>query len=184
MSEADLVQRCRHGDQEAFLALFQSYRAPAYRYCVGMVGSAEDARDIVQEAYLTALHGLKRLDESRGFGGWFYGILRHLCLATLKGRKAELPAESLRWEQAQQEPAGPDVQVGADERRRALAACLSQLTETQREVLVLRELEGLAYREIAERLDVPVGTVMSRLYDARRALGRLVAAHPVLGKES
>jgi len=181
MSEADLIRRCRLGETGAFLELFQDYRDPAYRYCVGMVGNPEDARDIVQDAYLAAIRGIKRLDPGRGFAGWFYGILRHLCVATLKGRKVELAPETLRWEA---EASCPEDEATQDERRRALASCLSQLTETQREVLLLREMEGLAYRDIAERLDVPMGTVMSRLYDARRALAKVASSHPALQKEA
>jgi RNA polymerase sigma-70 factor (ECF subfamily) len=180
--EAELMSRCRRGEPAAFTALFREFRDPAYRYCLGMVGRPEDARDIVQEAYLAALHGIRRLDPERGFAGWFYGILRHLCFATLKGRRCEVPAEQLEWEPSPEK--GPEAQAHEDERRRALAACLAELTATQREVLVLRELEGLAYREIAERLEVPMGTVMSRLYEARKALARVAAKHPALNEEA
>lgn len=181
--ESELVQRCRLGEPGAFTALFREYRDPAYRYCLALVGSTEDARDIVQEAYLAALHGIRRLDPERGFAGWFYGILRHLCFATLKGRRVvQVPEEELEWEPSPDK--GPEAVAHEDERRRALAACLSELTATQREVLLLREIEGLAYREISERLDVPMGTVMSRLYEARKALARVAARHPALHEEA
>jgi RNA polymerase sigma-70 factor (ECF subfamily) len=181
MSEAETIIRCQRGDQAAFRELFGGYRGSAYRFSIGMLGSRQDALDIVQEAFLAAFRGIKRLEPERGFAGWFHGILRHLCLAQLRQRRPTADPEVL--ERVADDGPTPEVQVADRERRAALLECLGRLTERQREVLVLRELEGLAYREIAERLQVPTGTVMSRLYDARRALAAVLEEHASLGSE-
>ena len=179
MTEADTIARCQRGDGAALLELFTGHREGAYRYCVGMLGDRQDALEIVQEAFLAAMRGIKRLDPERGFAGWFYGIVRHLCLATLRQRRPRTSPDLLINIAAPDD--SPEARASHSERRRALARCLDELTANQREVIVLRELEGHSYREIAERLEIPEGTVMSRLYDARRALARAMRRHPVLG---
>jgi RNA polymerase sigma-70 factor (ECF subfamily) len=161
--------------------LFTGYRTSAYRYCAGMLGSPEDAMDVVQEAFLVAFKGIRRVDPERGFGGWFHGILRHLCLATLRHRRAELNPDLLT--RLTDPGPSPESQTADAERCSAVARSLTNLTAVQREVIVLREFEGLSYREIAQRLEVPIGTVMSRLYEARRALARELRAEPALEPE-
>lgn len=181
MSEAATVIRCQQGDRAAFVDLFTGYRQGAFRYCAGMLGSPDDAMDVVQEAFLVAFKGIRRVDPERGFAGWFHGILRHLCLATLRHRRAELNPDLLT-RIADSRPS-PESETAATERRAVVARCLTRLTPVQREAIVLREFEGLAYAEMAERLEVPIGTVMSRLYEARRALARELRAQPGLDSE-
>jgi len=181
MSETQTILRCQQGDREAFQELFGGYRDTAYRFSIGMLGSRQDALDIVQEAFLAAFRGIKRLEPERGFAGWFHGILRHLCLAQLRQRRPAVDPAVL--ERVSDGGPSPEAQVAEGERRAALLECLGRLTARQREVLVLRELEGLAYGEIATRLEIPAGTVMSRLYDARRALARVLRDDPSLGNE-
>jgi len=181
MSEAATVLRCQQGDRAAFVDLFSGYRASAYRYCAGMLGSPEDAMDVVQEAFLVAFKGIGRVDPERGFAGWFHGILRHLCLATLRHRRTVANPDLLT--RVSDPGPSPETQTVDAERREAVARCLARLTAVQREVILLREFEGLGYREIADRLDVPIGTVMSRLYDARRALAREMRELPAFEPE-
>ncbi len=182
MSEAETIARCQQGDKGAFVELVGGHRDGAYRYCLGMVGSSEDALDIVQEAFLAAFQGIGRLDPARGFVGWFYGILRHLCLSTLRQRRPPSSPQILDGLSAPG-PSPEAVAVG-HEQQNALVSCLDELTPTQREVIVLREFEGHSYRDISEKLDVPIGTVMSRLYDARRALFRLMRRDPSFDTET
>jgi len=181
MNETETILQCQAGDSSAFGQIFSSYRDGAYRYCLGMVGSNADALDIVQEAFTAAFKGIGRLDATRGFAGWFYGILRHLCLATLRQHKQTSKPEILE----RLADAGPSPEAGLQlsERRSALVSGLDQLTPLQREVIVMRELEGHTYDQIAQQLDVPMGTVMSRLYDARRALARIIKRNPVFSSE-
>jgi RNA polymerase sigma-70 factor, ECF subfamily len=181
METTDYIARCKQGDKKAFVSLFRGHKDQAYRYCLGMVGSHQDAVDIVQDAFLAAYQGIGRIDSDRGFTGWFFGILRHLCLATLRGRKHQGTDEIFRY--IPSDDPGPEKEVQKKERAAALRECLDQLTLLQREVIVMREFEGLEYQIIAQRLEVPMGTVMSRLYDARKALSRLLRNHPSFQEE-
>ena len=176
LTEATLMMRARDGDSSAFGELVRRNMRRAYFACLGLVGSHDDALDLSQEAFTRALKASSRLDPERPFYPWLYGILRRLCLNHLRdgrSRRAKL-AEAGAWlqDEARDRASGtnPSRAAERDELRRRLATAIESLPPIQREVLVLREFEGLRYREIAELLEIPEGTVMSRLYAARQGL--------------
>jgi RNA polymerase sigma-70 factor (ECF subfamily) len=176
LTEATLMSRARDGDAHAFGELVRRHMRRAYFASLGLVGSHDDALDLSQEAFTRALNASSKLDPERPFYPWLYGILRRLCLNHLRdgrSRQAKL-AEAGAWlqDEARERASGADPSRAAerDELRRRLATAIESLPPIQREVLVLREFEGLRYREIAELLEIPEGTVMSRLYAARNGL--------------
>jgi len=169
-----LIARAQAGDTEAFGLLVKRYMRQAYFSALGLVGSREDALDLSQEAFARAFHARKAIDPARPFYAWYYTILRRLCLNWLRDRRnrRERLEEAGWWiEQValvQIDP--PDRALERREAHRRIAGALAQLSDAEREVLVLKEFEGLKYREIAERMGIPIGTVMSRLYSARAHL--------------
>jgi RNA polymerase sigma-70 factor (ECF subfamily) len=172
--EAELSRRARHGDAEAFGRLVERHMRRAYAHALGIVGSREDARDLSQEAFARAYRARHTLDPDRPFYGWLYQILRRVCFNFLRDRKtraALLEADAPDWlardAASQLDPASAAQR--ADTGRR-LASAIAALPPHEREVLVLKEFEELKYREIAELLAIPIGTVMSRLYSARKRL--------------
>lgn len=175
-TEASLVRRARGGDRDAFGALVERYMRRAYLQALGLVGSREDALDLSQEAFARAFRARQTLDPERPFYAWLYQILRRLCFNFRRDRRtraALLEREGLHWLTTVSARAAPEDPVTALERGdlcRRVAAALETLPDREREVLVLKEFEDLKYREIAELVGVPVGTVMSRLYAARRRL--------------
>lgn len=182
--ERTLVRRAQAGDIEAFGALVSQYMRRAYYAALGLVGSHDDALDLSQEAFSRAFRAHKSLDPNRSFYTWLYTILRRLCFNFLRDRKAQSHklAEAAGWlaEEARARVAAQSPVRAAElaELRSRVAGAIEQLPDRQREVLVLKEFEGLRYREIAELLGIPIGTVMSRLYTARRQLaGRLEKSH-------
>lgn len=182
--ERTLVRRAQAGDIEAFGALVSQYMRRAYYAALGLVGSHEDALDLSQEAFSRAFRARMSLDPNRSFYTWLYTILRRLCFNFLRDRKAQSHklAEAAGWlaEEARARVAAQSPVRAAElaELRSRVAGAIEQLPDRQREVLVLKEFEGLRYREIAELLGIPIGTVMSRLYAARRQLaGRLEESH-------
>lgn len=176
MTEATLMSRARDGDAHAFGELVRRHMRRAYFACLGLVGSHDDALDLSQEAFTRALRASSRLDPERPFYPWLYGILRRLCLNHLRdGRnRREKLVEAGAWLQDEARDrasrSNPARAAERDELRQRLATAIESLPPVQREVLVLREFEGLRYREIADLLEVPEGTVMSRLYAARNGL--------------
>jgi RNA polymerase sigma-70 factor (ECF subfamily) len=138
-----------------------------------MLGNLEDAKDALQNSFVRAYEAMGRFDLKRPFGPWFYQILRNQCRDMLRSRKARFRLEALD-ERLELKPA--DAETGPERRReRAVArellwTALERIGEEHREILVLKELQGFRYGEIAAILEIPEGTVASRLYHARRAL--------------
>lgn len=174
--ERTLVRRAQAGDVEAFGALVSRHMRRAYYAALGLVGSHDDALDLSQEAFSRAFRARMSLDPNRSFYTWLYTILRRLCFNFLRDRKAQSQklAEAAGWlaEEARARVAAQSPVRAAElaELRSRVAGAIEQLPDRHREVLVLKEFEGLRYREIAELLGIPIGTVMSRLYAARRQL--------------
>jgi len=176
MPESALMALASRGDEAAFGELVRRNMRRAYFSALGLTGSHEDALDLSQEAFTRALRASRRLDPERPFYPWLYGILRRLCLNHLRdGRARSVKLETAgSWLVAESREraaeTGPERTTEREELRRRVAAAIEALTPIQREVLLLREFEGLRYAEIAALLEVPEGTVMSRLYAARKAL--------------
>ncbi len=175
-AEAILVRRARAGETAAFGELVSIYMQRCYYVALGMVGSPQDAEDLSQEAFARAFRARARLDPDRPFYPWLYQILRRLCFnftrdTSARRRKLEYAGGWLVAEARSRAAADDPERVRAtDALRERLEREIAELSPTQREVFVLKEFQGLKYREIAELLDVPIGTVMSRLYAARQRL--------------
>lgn len=176
--ERELVRKCRAGDARFYEPLVRAYEPQGLRLAIGMMGNPEDAQDALQEAFVKTFRSLDNFDPARAFGPWFFQILRNQCRDLLRRRKARFKVEVVGDGLLESRPdTGPRSAVRHRERveaRRILWAALEQLPEDQREVLVLKELQGFRYQEIASILDVPEGTVASRLFNARQALKQVL----------
>jgi len=172
-SDATLVSRARAGEEEAFAQLVRRYQRAAYSLALGVLGRHEDAEDAAQEAFLVAL---ERLDECRDierFAGWFMTIVRtrSLNLVRREGIRSTDPLPL----HVRSPSRGPLEGAELEELRSQLSKALGSLSSTQREVVLLHDLEGWKHREIAERLNMPSGTVRSHLHFARRRLKELLS---------
>jgi RNA polymerase sigma-70 factor (ECF subfamily) len=177
-SDASLILRAQSGDTEAFGLLVTRHMRQAYFSALGFVGSREDALDLSQDAFARAFRARNAIDPDRPFFAWYYTILRRLCLNWRRNRRTEQMrlGEAGPWLEslAARGAVAPDRLAQQNEVRRRVAHALAQLSDDEREALVLKEFAGLKYREIAERMDCPMGTVMSRLYSARQRLARVL----------
>jgi RNA polymerase sigma-70 factor (ECF subfamily) len=179
-----LVLQAQSGDNRAFGELVTRYMRRAYFAALGLVGNHDDALDLSQEAFARAFRARRSLDPERPFYPWLYQILRRLCFNFLRDRKtraAKLAAASA-WmaadagDHAAQD--SPQRHIERAELRERIEAAIATLPAHEKEVLVMREFEGLRYREIADLLGIPIGTVMSRLYAARKALAAALEGEP------
>lgn len=174
VSERTLVLRAQAGDRRAFGELVARYMQRAYYVALGLVGSHDDALDLSQEAFVRAYRARASIDPDRPFYAWLYQIVRRLCFNFLRDRSTRRRKlqEATPWlaDLASAAAADPARAAERAELRGRLEAAIETLAEREREVLILREFEGLKYREIADLLGIPIGTVMSRLYTARRNL--------------
>ena len=171
--ERELLRKCQAGDARFFEPIVRVYEQPGLRIALGMMGNHEDAQDALQDAFVKTWQTLRRFDLNRSFGPWFFQILRNQCRDALRSRKARFSREVLD-EQLEIAPAnredGPERRLERQLAKERLWASLEKLNEDHREIIVLKELEGLRYGEIAGILKIPEGTVASRLFHARRAL--------------
>ncbi len=182
-SETALMGWAGSGDSGAFGELVRRHMRRGYRAALSLVGSHDDAMGLSQDAFMRALKHAAKMDPERPFYPWFYQILRRLCFNFLRDRsnRKRLLDEAGGWIADDpifgSRPEHPDGRLHQEDARRIIVQAMAGLPETQREVLVLREFEGLKYAEIADLLDIPAGTVMSRLYAARRGLADALEEH-------
>lgn len=173
--ERELLRKCKGGDARFYEPLVRAYERPGLRLALGMLGNGEDAWDALQNAFVKAFNSLDRFDLKRPFGPWFFQILRNQCRDMLRSRQARFKVETLD-EDLERRPAERDANSDPERYRQRSAAKeilwrgLERIGPEHREILVLKELEGLRYGEIATVLEIPEGTVASRLFHARRAL--------------
>jgi len=171
--ERELIRKCRGGDARFFEPLVRAYQGPGMRVAMGMMRDQDAAHDALQEAFVKAWKNLSRFDMKRTFGPWFFQILRNQCRDMLRSRQARAKHVT-KDERLEERPAGMEVGPGRHMERtdakRILWEGLGRVGDEHREILVLKELEDFRYHEIARILDIPEGTVASRLFHARRAL--------------
>lgn len=180
LSDAELMWQARQGDGAAFEQLVARHADALYRLAKALLGTSEDAEDVLQETYLGALRGLGRFQNRSAVKTWLTGILirqaRDLRRRKRVRRTASLDFSAPGDADASFAPAGPRTDRDA-ERRLDVSHMLQALSEEHREVLVLRELNGHTYEEISDLLSLPVGTVESRIFRARQVVREKFAGY-------
>jgi RNA polymerase sigma-70 factor (ECF subfamily) len=187
-----LIERCRRGDLAAFETLVERYRERVWRLAYHYLRDREDAWDVAQETFVRAWQGLPSFRGQSAFYTWLFRIAVNVATDRARQRAArrrafgneQVPEEE--WERVAGDPqASPDAVVASAEQRARIRQALDALPERHRAIIMLSDLQGLSYREIAEVLNIPIGTVMSRLHNARkrlrRVLGRLLLVLLALG---
>lgn len=162
MDDAEAIKRCQRGDREVFRHLVERYQKRAVAHALAILFNRDDAEDAVQEAFIDAFKAIGTFDTTRTFYQWFYVLLRNRCYKLTAGRRH---TESIDETVLLDSPRGV-----ADDTRFALEKALRSLTYEEREIVWLKYFNGLSYDELAEHLQIPRGTVMSRLFYARQRL--------------
>lgn len=184
-----LVELARAGDQAAFRVLVERYQRKLYGLALAMVKEPDEARDVVQEAFLKAWRSLDRFEGQAKFYTWLYRIATNLCIDRARSRRRAPKVEfdeAVDWDAREEEGSSgiSPQRLGFDpgralhdrEIREQVTAALQRLSPIHRTVLLLREVEGLAYKEIAETMQCSEGTVMSRLFHARKRMQQMLRA--------
>lgn len=177
-NEKDLVERWLGGDKNAFGALVRLFMSDAYLIALGFTGNSEDARDLSQEAFIKAYGAREQFEKGRPFYPWFYRILRNRCLNFIQ-REAKKHEPLFYDDDPDRErfasPSPSTLEsLEREERVRLVHAAIERLSFDHREVIVLKNLKGYSYEQIASTLAIPIGTVMSRLYYARKMLKEIL----------
>lgn len=187
-NEGTIVLEAQRGDRAAFGTLTKLYQKRAYAIAYGFVGNREDALELAQEAFVRAYRAMARFDTKMPFYPWLYRIVKNTCLNHLKKRRrrGETSLDGLMasgFDAVSPRP-GPDRNAALGDLRAAIARALEKINVDHREIITLRHVHELSYREIAECLNIPQGTVMSRLHAARRSLRKALEASGTLDREA
>ncbi len=181
VDDRELVDAARAGDRGAFRILFERYQRRAYALAYGVVRNADDALDIVQDAFIKAHRYLDKFEGSSSFYTWLYRIVMNLSIDHIRKNKRSKSVEfsdlTVKEDDARvgEDDLIPRILGGNPGRalmdkqiRARIEEALSELSDNHRAVLVMRELEGLSYEEMAQVMSCSKGTIMSRLFHARR----------------
>lgn len=184
--DPQLVQLVLDGDTEVFNDLVERHQSRAYNLCVRMLGDADAAADVAQDAFISAY---KHLPSLRGeFRPWLMRIVANGCRDVLRSQKRR-PSVSLDLERDDDDtPAmqladtgdGPEAALMKSELQKTIAGALAEIPDDQREVVILSDIQGFSYQEIADMTGINIGTVKSRLNRARSRLRELLVAAELL----
>ena len=193
-SDFEAVKRAVEGDHDAFRVLVERYQDRAFGLALRVMRDEEQARDVVQDAFLKAYRSLDRFEGRSSFYTWFYRVVMNLCI---DAKRRQPPGRMVEWDEAnaleapagtgldavdpaRQRASGPAGELERAELRETIRRAIEELPDDARQTLLLREVDGLSYSEIAKSLGVPKGTVMSRLHHARRRLRALLSERGML----
>ena len=177
-----LIRQAAAGDHNAFAALLAAYQKPVYNLALRMTGSPDDALDLSQEAFLRAWRGLSSYRFDASFSTWLYRLAGNVCIDFLRRRKKQntIPLYYTDEEDEEQELPLPHPAPNTEDQallhleQNQISEAMAKLEPEYRQALILRVIDGLSYAEIAAAMDIPEGTVKSRIARAREKMRRLL----------
>ncbi len=184
-----LVERIRTGDQRAFKLLVERYQRKVYSIALGMLKDKEEARDVAQEAFVKVYRYIEHFKGDSSFYTWLYRITSNLCIDLIRKRGSARASDHVEFDESAQHDisdvgqgklgarlgTNPHKSILQRELAEKITAAIYQIPEAHREILLLREVEGLSYEEISDILKIPKGTVMSRLFHARLKMQKILS---------
>jgi RNA polymerase sigma-70 factor (ECF subfamily) len=190
VADRELVERSRKGDQDAFRQIFERYRRRAYALALGVVHDRDAALDVVQDAFLRAYRALDGFEGTASVYTWLYRIVMNVAIDHLRkrGRQKAVDYDDAVAHLEEESPAdtaalvpqlvrgNPAKELARREIREKIDGALATLSPNHRAVLVMREVDGLSYEEMAKVMKCSKGTIMSRLFHARKNMQRLLLA--------
>lgn len=190
IDDLTLVKRARDGDQRAFKLLVERYQRKVYAVALGMLKDKEDAMDVSQEAFVKVYKYLDHFKGDSSFYTWLYRITVNISIDVIrrrgpaKGEQLEFD-ESIAMDLAEANIGALGSKLGTNPQKAALRrelaekiqAALAEVPEKHRAILLLREVEGMSYEDLARTLDIPKGTVMSRLFHARAKVQKILSEY-------
>ncbi|GER65903.1 RNA polymerase sigma factor [Weizmannia acidilactici] len=162
-----LIQQAKSGDIDAFAALVTRFKGEVFRHAYAMVNDRMEAEDIAQEAFVKAYYSLDKLEHAYAFASWMARIVSNLCYDRLKKLKKKA---ALQTEMDEETLSRPASNIERANLRFDIRDAMEKLSPEHRTALVLRDIEGYSYDEIAKIMRIPLGTVKSRINTARKAL--------------
>lgn len=189
-SEAWLIERAQQQDESAFDQIVELYADKLYNYIVRMLGNSQDAEDVLQEVFLRAYQGLPQFDGRASLSTWLFRIATNLCIdhyrkqerrvktvSIYRERADDSEDENEEWEFPDMQTPDPMQAVLDKELQEVVERAVQELSPKLKTILLMYDVEGLSYEEIAQALRIPMGTVKSRLHLARTEIQKKVSAY-------
>ena len=176
-TDSDLVERARGGDSDAFAELVGRYRNIVVGFSYNIVGDSHAAEDLAQETFIKAYGSLASLEDPAKFGSWLRVIARHTCMDHLRAQKGDVSLETLRSSGLDPAEAGAkpvDREIIVEEEEHEILEALRELREDYREIIILKHIEELSYREIADITELSVSGVGEKLSRVRQMLKKIL----------
>lgn len=186
-SDHELISSHKAGDRIAFQHLVRKYENRVYNHCLRMVNDEEESADLTQEVFLKVYRNINNYEHTYSFYTWLYRITVNCCIDYMRKKRRQLTSYSLsqnlsdepgsagREQDIPDEKFGPEIRMQNVELSDVLTQAIGQLSEKLRSIIILKEIEGFSYEEIAEILNCSRGTVKSRLFRARERLKEILA---------
>ncbi|MEJ2545303.1 MAG: sigma-70 family RNA polymerase sigma factor [Calditrichaceae bacterium] len=172
--EREAILACQAGNKKAYRYIVEKYKTRAYYAALMYTKNREDALDLSQEAFYRAFKAIQRFDAKRNFYTWFYKILKNICLNFIQFKKVRANSSD-EFDETTMRPVDssisrPDEIFEKNEQSEYIWKAIDSLNENDREIIILKEFDDMSYQEIADTLSIPIGSVMSRLFYARKKL--------------
>jgi RNA polymerase sigma-70 factor (ECF subfamily) len=172
--EREAILACQAGNKKAYRYIVEKYKTRAYYAALMYTKNREDALDLSQEAFYRAFKAIQRFDAKRNFYTWFYKILKNICLNFIQFKKVRANSSD-EFDETTMRPVDasisrPDEIFEKSEQSEYIWKAIDSLNENDREIIILKEFDDMSYQEIADTLNIPIGSVMSRLFYARKKL--------------
>lgn len=179
MQEREWILMAQKGDGDAFCALIGKYENKIYNIAYKFMQNSFDAQDAAQDAIIKMYRSIRKFSFQSAFSTWMYRVVANTCLDALRARRPSVPMEEYS-DAAVSREGNPDEQAENSELGRGIRTAVEELSEKYRSVLVLKDMEGLKYEEVAEILSITPGTVKSRLFRAREKLRKILEEKQVI----
>ena len=174
-AETTLLERCRAGEKDAFGSIVRKYAGQASGAAYIFLGCYDEALDASQEAFVRAWRHIGRFNPDSPFYPWYAAILRNVCLSRLRSRARHKTVALIEGHADPSHNGDPVLLAQRNERSDQLWRAIMKLPLPFREIILMNHFQGMAYKDVAEALRIPIGTVMSRLHSARMALREKLA---------
>jgi RNA polymerase sigma-70 factor (ECF subfamily) len=177
IDDVELIKECQTGSETAFQKLVETFYQDAYRMAYYWTRNREVALDISQEAFIRVYRNLDHFDIEKPFRAWFYTIIKNLSMNYLKRTRSRRTVFSDFFSKKRNLPEAiteTNRKIEQDETARVIWHSIRKLSRDEQEIILLREFEDFTYQEVSDLLNIPLGTVMSRLYHARKKLAKII----------
>lgn len=168
-----VIGKAKRGDPLAFEQLVNEYKGHVFRQAMATVNDRMEAEDITQEAFIKAYYSIKKLDQEYAFVSWLTRIVSNLCYDKIKAKAREREKQKGIYDQTVR--ATPSVHIDQTHTRLTIEEALQGLSMEHKEAIILRDVQGFSYKEISDSLNIPLGTVKSRINIARQELKQILS---------